>query len=86
MKRGLDGQLGFTFPGGVGRLKEEDSVWRRRGWHEDPVVRCKACLGTMGEAAAKRAPSGERVGLWKALHAKLMNLNLISQILESSGK
>lgn len=43
----------------------------------------KACLGTVKKAGAKSSSSREQVGLWKALNAKLMNLNLISQILES---
>lgn len=52
--------------------------------HEGPLAEMrKACLGPMGKSGAKSSSTRKQVGLWKALNAKLMNLNLISQILES---
>lgn len=74
---------------GVGRLREgEESVWRRRGRREGTAEAglCKACLGQWKGLEQKVSSGREQAGLWKALNAKLANLNRISQILESGLK
>lgn len=69
-------------------LGRRENVCRRRGQHEDAAEAgvCKARLGQWKGLEQKVSSGRERAGVWKALNAKLVNLNRISQILESGLK
>ena len=66
----------------------EQSVCGRKAWREDTAEagKWKACLGQWKGLEQKVSSGREQAGLWKALNAKLVNLNGIFQILESGLK